>query len=438
MRILFLTQYYSPETGAPPARLSDWARRLGTYGHITTVLTALPNYPHGEVFQGYRGRFMMEEQIDNVRVIRSWIYATNSKGFVRRLLNYFSFVLSSLLVGIGTVSRHDIVVVESPPLFLGLSGLLISRLRGAKLVFNVSDLWPQSAVEMGMVRSRVLISLSTRLEEFIYRHSHAVTGQTVGIVQNIQSRFSQKRVALMTNGVDPEVFVEASRLTKAAAAIRQEFGLGRQFVVGYAGLHGLAQGLETVIEAARLVSAHHDIVFVFFGDGPSKKELQQLVDRHQVKNVRFYPTQPKARMPEIIASFDISLIPLRRLNVFKGALPSKMFEAMAAAVPLILSIDGEAHALVDVAGAGVYAEPENPQALAAAVLQLYDDPAMRQRLGQNGRQYVMKHFDRREIAKTFEQFLLTVCGSEVSNNQPKPVTGASPAIMKVKKHEVTK
>ena len=431
MRILFLTQYYFPETGAPQARLSDWAQRLRKCGHITTVLTALPNYPHGEVFEGYKGRFVMDEQIDNVRVIRSWIYATTSKGFVRRLLNYFSFVLSSLLVGVGTVARQDIVVVESPPLFLGLSGWLISRLRGAKLVFNVSDLWPRSAVEMGIVRSRLLINLASRLEEFIYRHSHAMTGQTVGIVQDIRSRFPQKQVALMTNGVDPEAFVEASRLTEATAAIRQEFGFGRQFVVGYAGLHGLAQGLETVVEAARIVSVHQDIAFAFFGDGPDKKELQRLVDRLGVKNVRFFPTQPRVRMPQIIASFDVSLIPLRRLNVFKGALPSKMFEAMAAAVPLILSIDGEAHALMDLAGAGLYAEPENPQALAAAVLQLYVDPVTRQRLGQNGRQYVMKYFDRKEIAKKFEQFLLTVGGPVVSDaayNRPSayPIDSTGP------------
>ncbi len=416
MRILFLTQYYPPETGAPQARLSDLARRLKAWGHTPTVLTALPNYPRGEVFDGYRGRLLMEEEIDGIRVVRSWIYVTKNTGFFPRLLNYFSFMLSSLIPGIGKVGRHDVVVVESPPLFVGLSGVLVSRLRRAKLVFNVSDLWLDSAVVMRVVRNKVLIKLSTWLEDFIYRQSHAITGQTQGIVQSIRSRFPRKRVVLITNGVDAEVFVPASRFVGGRERIRRELGLNRQFVVGYAGLYGLAMGLESVIEAARIVSGHREIVFAFFGDGPEKTKVVDLAHQLGLSNIRFYPTQPRARMPEIIASFDVALVPLKRIGLFKGAIPSKMFEPMGAAVPVIVSVDGEARALVEWAQAGIYVEPENSQAMAEAILRLCSDSEYRERLGQNGRRYAMEHFDRKEIAKKFEQVLMELCGSETGSH----------------------
>jgi glycosyltransferase involved in cell wall biosynthesis len=410
MRILILTQYYLPEMGAPQNRLSDLARRMARSKHTITVLTALPNYPKGEVFEGFRGRFMMKEKIEGVSVIRTWIYATKSKLFVNRLLSYFSFVFSSLALGIWKVGPQDVVYVESPPLFLGISGFLISWLKGSKLVFNVSDLWPESAVAMGILRNKNLIVLSRWLEEFIYRHSHLITGQTQGIVENIQSRCPGKPVALITNGADMDVFPPASQ-TFQPWKIRIEFGLEGKFVVGYAGIHGLAQGLETVIQVAYILARHRDIVFTFFGDGPEKEKLMRLASQAKLANTHFYPTQPTARMPEIITSFDTAIIPLRRLHLFKGALPSKIFETMAAAVPIIVSIDGEARALVEKARAGIYVEPESPQTMANAILQLYQDPDYRKSLGKNGRKYVMEHYDRREIAYQVERLFWKLCYS---------------------------
>ena len=270
MRILILTQYYPPETGAPQNRLSDLARRLTESGHKVTVLTALPNYPRGEIFRAYSGRVMMEEKSAGINVIRTWIYATKNKTFVRRLLNYFSFVISSLALGPWRIGPQDVVVVESPPLFLGISGFLISAFKNARLVMNISDLWPDSAIAMGLLGNKSLIRLSRWLEEFLYRRSYLITGQTRGIVENIRSRFADKKVALITNGADVEAFVVASQ-SYQRDAIRREFGLGNKFVIGYAGLHGLAQGLETIIHAACLVAERDDLLFVFFGDGPKKR-----------------------------------------------------------------------------------------------------------------------------------------------------------------------
>ena len=181
-------------------------------GHDLTVLTALPNYPRGEIFKEYRGRLVVEERSGNIKIIRTWIYATKKKSFIHRLLNYFSFVFSSFAVGAWKIGSQDVVIVESPPLFLGISGFLLSFCKNARLVFNVSDLWPDSAMAIGMLRNKSLIRLSRWLEEFLYKQSSLITGQTQGIVNNIRSRFGDKPVALMTNGVDVKAFLLASNV----------------------------------------------------------------------------------------------------------------------------------------------------------------------------------------------------------------------------------
>jgi glycosyltransferase involved in cell wall biosynthesis len=404
MRILILSQYYPPETGAPQNRLSDLARRLARSGHDLTVLTAMPNYPRGEVFEEYRNRFLVTENHADIKVIRTWIYATKKKTFIRRLLNYFSFVVSSVVLGIWKIGSPDVVIVESPPLFLGISGLLLSASKNAKLVLNVSDLWPDSAVAMGILSNCALIRASRWLEQFLYRRSALITGQTRGIVDNIQSRFRTKNVALITNGVDVAAFLESSNAARRTET-RREFAMDGKFVIGYAGLHGLAQGLSTVIHAAGLLGDQQDVLFAFFGDGPEKEKLIEDVGQMGLKNVRFYSSQPSTRMPAVIGSFDVAVIPLKRLDLFKGALPSKMFEALAAGVPLLASIEGEARELVEKAQAGLCIEPENPRAMADAILKFYKDPVLRQSLGRNGQRYVVEHFDRQKIADQFERLL---------------------------------
>jgi len=398
MRLLFLTHYYPPETGAASNRISDLAERLASFGHQVTVLAPMPNYPQGRTFKDYRGRCLMEEQRQDVRVVRTWIYATSSEGIVRRLLNYFSFVFTSLVGAVVKVDRQDVVFVASPPLFLGISGLFLKWFWRTRMVFNVSDLWPKSAVELGVVRNPRLIRMASALESALYQHSDLVTGQTQGIVTDVQGR-TRTPVLLWTNGVDPSSIVANGNREKA----RQKFGLGpSDFVVGYAGLHGLAQGLGSVLAAAEDIRGRRDIKFVFFGDGPERKQLMKIAEHRRLENVKFFPTQPKSHMPEIMSAIDVSLVPLRRLELFKGALPSKMFEAMGAGVPVIVSIEGEAKDLVERARGGVCVPPEDPRALVEAVLFLREHPEQCQRMGTNGKQFISAHYDRRLIARHVE------------------------------------
>ncbi|AKN32507.1 glycoside hydrolase [Clostridium carboxidivorans P7] len=405
MKILFLTQYCPPEVGAPQNRIFEFAKQLKKFNHEVTILTAMPNYPKGEIFEGYRDKKVVLEEIDGIKIVRTSIYATKDKSFTKRLRNYLSFTFSSVLTGSKYIDKQDAIITESPPLFLGWSGYILAKRKKAKFIFNISDLWPESAVKLGVLHNKLLISLSTWLEEFCYKKAHAVTGQTKGIVDNIVNRgFDKNKVHLITNGVDTEFFKRENRDEE----FRKELGVDGKFAICYAGIHGIAQGLEVIIEAADILREHKDIQFLFFGDGPEKQKLIDMVKEKGLNNVTFMPVQSKPKMPRIVASMDATIIPLKKLDLFKGALPSKMFESLASELPIVLAVEGEAEKLINDAQAGITVEPENSKEIAEAVLKLYKDPELRTKLGQNGRKYVMEHYAREAIARKLEKILLNL------------------------------
>jgi glycosyltransferase involved in cell wall biosynthesis len=403
MRILMLTQYYPPEIGAAQNRLSRLAIFLSEAGHTVTVLTALPNYPTGAIYEGYKNRIVVTEIKDDVAIVRTWLYTKQNLQFVGRLIHYLSFSTMALFTSIFKVGQTDVVITECPPLFIGLAGWLISKMKKAKFVLNVSDLWTDSAVDMGMLKNGTLISVALRGEKFLYEHAQLITGQTQGIVDTIRSRVRHTPVALITNGVDQDFFSRTESLSVKEQ--RNGEALSRKFIVGFAGLHGLMQDLETVISAARFLQDHERIVFVLYGDGPKKEKLIRLSKEAQIQNITFFPPQPAERMPEIFSSFDAMLIPLKNLPILKGAIPCKMLEAMAAAVPILLLAEGEAKNLVQQAECGIVLAPENPKLLAEAVLELYHNDSFCRRLGKNGRHYAFEHYNRQRINKRFEDLL---------------------------------
>lgn len=402
MKILFLTQYCPPEVGAPQNRIFEFAKGLKKNGNEVTILTALPNYPKGEIFDEYKGRGVVVEEIEGIKIIRTAIYATKSKSFVRRLANYFSFTFSSVIQGTKYIGNPDIIITESPPLFLGWSGYVLSKIKKAKFVFNVSDLWPESAVKLGVLNNKLFIKMSTWLEEFCYKKADLVTGQTKGIVNNIVERgFNDNKVKLITNGVDVSFFNKDHR----DEDYRKSIGVEDKFAVCYAGIHGIAQGLEVIIDAANILKDNKDIVFNFYGDGPEKQMLMDMVENKGLNNVNFFPVQSKPNMPRIIASMDATVVPLKKLDLFKGALPSKMFEALASELPIILAVEGEAEKLINDAQGGIVVEPENSKEIAEAILKLYNDKELKATLGANGRTYVEKNYSREAIVKRLEGYL---------------------------------
>ena len=397
MKIGILTQYYPPETGAPQARLSHLAAQFVRRGHEVFVLTAMPNYPKGRIFEGYRG-FSCRERRDGVSVIRTWIYPTTKVGLAPRLLSYFSFVFSSLLAGAAKLPRLDYLLTESPPLFLGISGYLLARRTGARWIFNVSDLWPESAVALGAVSQGWGLKTAFALEAFCYRKAWLVTGQSQEILEDIRRRFPEVRAYHLSNGVDTSLFRPECRSDASRARLANGGG-ERACIAMYAGLHGIAQGLDQILDAAARLTDLPSLEFALVGDGPVKSKLMAKSRELGLSNVRFLDARPREEMPGLVASADLAIVPLKMS--LPGAVPSKIYEAMGAGVPIVLVASGEAAAILDRSQAGVHVAPGDVPGLATAIRGLAADPDRRARLGAAGRSAAVRDFDRVGIADRF-------------------------------------
>ena len=402
MRIGILTQYYPPEIGAPQARLSELAKWFVQRGHEVYVLTAMPNYPRGKLYPGYGGFFRREEQ-DSIHIIRSYIFPTKSVSILPRLANYFSFVISSLIIGIFALPKLDYLITESPPLFLGISGYFLSRIKRIKWIFNVSDLWPDSAVRLGIIRDGFSLKMASALESFCYRKASLVTGQSKEILQNISDRFKEVRTYHLSNGVDTDLF----RPDLRSEELRNRLFKGLSFVAVYAGLHGIAQGLSQLIESAEKLKDLPNFSMVFIGDGPEKTDLISKVQQMGLTNIRFLDPFPHNAMPSILASTDVALVPLK--NRLPGAVPSKIYEAMGSGLPVILVADGEAAQIISDANAGEVVRPGDIETLAAVLRALIENNEKRLQMGKNGRVAAERKFSRKVIANGFVDFLEEKC-----------------------------
>jgi glycosyltransferase involved in cell wall biosynthesis len=403
LKILILTQYFPPEVGAPQNRLFELAVRLQQKGAHVSVLTAMPNYPQMQVHEAYKKKFYSYEEMNGLHVHRSWIYVSKSKGIVKRLLNYFSFVKTSFWVGWFKLGKFDYIICESPPLFLGITAYLLKKLKHSKLIFNVSDLWPESAEKLGLVTNKFFLKRATKLEEFLYRKSDLISGQTQGIVKNISTRFADKKVYWLPNGVDLNYY----KADNVAGTWRNENNFSNDdFLLLYAGIIGYAQGLEVIINAANKLKEYSKIKFVLIGSGPEKEKLQELKQQLKVDNVLFFDAVTKKEMPAIVSAIDVAVIPLKRLDLFKGAIPSKIFENLAMKKPILLGVEGEAKELfIDQGNCGLAFIPENADDLASKTIELFNNRITLKQLGENGYKYVEQNFTRDKIANEFWDFI---------------------------------
>ncbi len=403
LRVMFLTQYFPPEIGAPQIRMFELATRLGAAGDAVTVVTGFPNYPTGIVQEGYRGSFATEERIGGVRVLRRWVFATPNAGFFKRILNHFSFVFSSL-TAMRKVGPIDVIFVQSPPLPIGIAALTYSRLKRAPFVFNVSDVWPQSAVELGMLRNRFAIRLAEVLEMHLYRRAARVTVPTKGILEGLASRgVPRSKLFLLTNGVDTSIYQPQA----PDDALTQSLGLNGHKVFLYAGTHGLSQGLDVILEAAKL-TRDPDVLYVLAGEGADKAALVKKAKEQGIANVRFLPNQPKSSMPALLNSTYAAIISLKPLEVFRSALPSKMFESMAVGQPLVAALWGEGAEVVREADCGLVTTPGDARQLRDAVETMAREPERAKEMGRNGRRFVDDHFNRDKIAVRLRDLLREV------------------------------
>lgn len=397
LRILMLTQYFPPESGAAQVRLKEVAKGLQRNGHEVKVVTAFPNHPSGVIPPNYQGHWRMKDEVDGIPVWRTWIYPVQRGRFWKRLLNYFSFVFSSFW-GLSKAGQQDLLFFESPPLFLGITALVYGRFTHTPIIMNISDLWPESAAALGLVNSRWMIKAAEWLERLLYRKAWKISTQTEGIRSSLIERgVPKEKVTFLPNGVNLELFEPRERDQAMAGKLGFK---ENDFVLIYAGTMGYAQGLESVLRTAELLREKADIRFLFVGDGTEKPMLEALVQEKGLTNVRFVDFQPVQEMPRYFSLSSASIVPLKKNKLFEGARPSKMFPALGSAVPVIYSGEGEAAELVLSSGGGVVVEPENSEDLARAILALKENPDLRE-MGKKGREFVQRHYTWTEIIQNW-------------------------------------
>lgn len=394
MHILVFCHYYPPEVNAPASRTSEHARVWVEEGHEVTVVTCAPNHPRGKIYPGYRNRFFWSEVIDGVRVVRVWTWLAPNEGFAQRIANYVSYLITALMA-VPRLPRPDLILSTSPQFFCGLAGMAARVMRPrAPWVFEVRDLWPDSIVAVGAMKKGRLTRFLEWLERIAYRKADHVVAVTDGFVPHIAARRGRPGVSVIKNGVNFDLFQKGCD----PEAVKARFGMQGRKVAAYVGTHGMAHGLDIVLDAAARLREDSRIGFVLVGDGAERARLETRAAQLDLPNLHIARQLPKSEMPAIWSATDISLIVLRKSDTFKTVLPSKMFEAMAMECPIVLGVEGEARALLDEAGAGIGIEPGNAEELAEAVLRLVDSPSEVEQFGANGLAYVRAHFDRRALA----------------------------------------
>jgi glycosyltransferase involved in cell wall biosynthesis len=401
VRILYLSQYFPPEMGAPAARVSELAARWVERGHEVVVLTGFPNNPTGIVPPEYRGYVRMRESCRGVTVLRTWIYATPNKGVLKRGLQYGSFAASSVALGAFAkeVRACDVVLATSPQFLCALSGWTLARALRKPFALEVRDLWPQSIVEVGALGPRhPVVAALRRMERFVYDEADLLVGVTDSFARIWREQgVDPAKIRVIKNGVDLELF----RPAEPTAAAREELGLGDRFVVAYIGTIGMAHGLGTLLAVAERLRGRAEVGFAIIGEGAERARLEADARARGLDNVRFLGQQPRARIPALLAATDLAVVMLRDTPLFETVLPSKLFEIMGCARPILLAVGGEAKKLVDDARCGWVVPPEDVDAMVAAIETARAHRFEARARGRAGRAFVEANFDRKVLADRY-------------------------------------
>jgi len=410
VKILYVSQYFPPEMGAPAARVSELAEIWARDGHQVTVLTGFPNHPTGVVPAEYRAklrRLLIREELAGVEVVRTWLWPRPNRKSYERILNYSSFFFSSAITGL-FLRKPDVVIGTSPQLLTALSAWWLARVKRVPFVFEVRDLWPESLGAVGMAAEEsALYRVLGKLAAFLYKRADRIVVVSGAFKSILCERWNvpPEKISVVPNGVKTEKFSPAAGNEK----VREQLGLQGKFVATYIGTLGVAHGLETLVEAAaQLQNSAPHVEFLLIGDGADKERIAAMVEARGITNVRFLGQRPREVIPQYICASDVCLVLLRKTELFKTVIPSKMLEFMACEKPLVLAVDGEARRIMDEARCGLFVEPENSSALAEAILTLASDTAVRQQLGANGRRAILQKYSRKATAQSYREILSSV------------------------------
>jgi glycosyltransferase involved in cell wall biosynthesis len=399
MHVLYFSHYFYPEGNAPAARVYEMCRRWVRQGHQVTVITCAPNVPTGVVYDGYRNRWRQRETVQGIETVRVWTYLAANKGTLRRIANYLSYMLMAIVAGL-RVRRPDVVIATSPQFFCGWAGVWVSRLRRLPLIVEIRDIWPESIVSVGAMNKSTVTRLLERWERSMYRAARRIVTVGDGYRRQLEARgVDPARIDVIPNGVDRTLFDRAID----GGGIRAEYGLEGDFVCAYVGTIGMGSGLDVVLRAGALLrdAGRGDVKFLLVGDGAVREDLERRARGENLSNVIFTGRLDKARIPAVLAATDACLVHLRRQELFRSVLPSKIFEASAMARPIVLGVEGFAADLVGEAGAGICIEPENERQLVEAVERLAADPEGARELGEQGFERIATRYDYDELAQRY-------------------------------------
>jgi colanic acid biosynthesis glycosyl transferase WcaI len=414
VKILYVSQYFPPEMGAPAARASELAQHWAQAGHEVSVLTGFPNHPTGVVPTEWRSRLrrlIYHEKIAGVDVFRTWLWPLPNRKAHERMRNYASFCVSAALRGL-FIPRPDVIIASSPQLLVGLSGWWIAFSKQVPFVFEVRDLWPESLTAVGVGDENSLLHHAlAAVARFLYERSDRIVVVTPAFKQHLMRhwRVPAEKIAVVENGAETDLFAPAP--SAANHALRRELGADGKFLVCYIGTMGMAHGLETLLDAAHQLQRQNSTAqFLLVGEGAEKERIKTLAQSRGLTNLRFLDQQPREKIPAFISASDACLVLLKKTDVFKTVIPTKMLEFMSCARPVILGVDGQARQIIEDAGAGLIIEPENAEALVSAINQLSANRELGTALGQKGREYILQNFSRDFTARKYIDVLRSLTG----------------------------
>jgi glycosyltransferase involved in cell wall biosynthesis len=418
VKILYVSQYFPPEMGAPAARADELSRHWAQMGHEVTVLTGFPNHPTGVVPPDWRVRFRRlrhTEMIDGVTVARTWLWPLPNRKAHERIRSYASFFFSSALRGLN-LANPDVVIGTSPQLLVALSGWWLARWKRVPFVFEVRDLWPESLAAVGASgESTALHRTLGAIAGFLYRRANRIVVVTPAFKDHLirHWRVPAEKISIVENGVETDLFRPAPAAAIRRELAREDVQTNGRFVVCYIGTMGMAHGLETVIAAAEeLQTTLPSCLFLLIGEGAEKQRIMELAAARGLANIRFLDQQLRQHIPALVSAADACLVMLKKTDLFKTVIPTKMLEYMACERPVIVAVDGQARQIVEEARAGVFVPPEDSHALAESVCALARNPDQRRHLGFNGRQYILANLSRKQTAQDYIAVLKELLGSK--------------------------
>lgn len=427
MHILFITDNFPPEVNAPATRTFEHCQEWIKQDVKVTVITCVPNFPHGKVYKGYKNKLYQRELTNGIEIIRVGSYITKNEGFLKRILDYFSFSLMAFSVGL--FQKFDIVIGTSPQFFTTWTAYGLSLFRGKPWIFELRDLWPESIKSVGALKHKKALSILEKIELFLYRDADAIIPVTNSFKKNLISRnISSNKIHVITNGSNTNLFKKQNK----DITLLQKLQLEKKFIVGYIGTHGLAHNLDFIIKSLPKVK-NKNIHFLFIGNGATKKSIIELAQHLKLNNVTFLDSIPKEHVPQYLSIIDVSLAPLKKSDTFKSVIPSKIFESASMNKPILLGVQGEAQRIIETYNAGLCFEPENEKDFLNKLLQLHQKECYIS--CQQGCQKLAQAYDRKTLAQNMLKIIFKTAQKEPSTRVAMEFNTSLPSLNNMKENK---